>query len=184
MGGGAAAKAVGDREIRLIETRQGRLPVDPLERTSERRKPNMKSILFLTLFSLLTPAIAPRPQPGDDTLTFYLKKSDLVVIGKVMNAPVGVSFELGVIEYLCEIKVGDVLKGDPTLEGTTIKARIVRFMKDPRDAHPLLAKGAECTVFLEGRANGTPAWKSADPWFALQSPSPWMARSLKRLAKK
>lgn len=121
---------------------------------------------------------------SDDTLKFYLSKSDFVVRGTIANHPEAIFDEIGVPNYYCEFKIADVLKGDAKLKDKTLKLNIMRFEMDKKDRHPLIKKDAECIVFLKKQTKGTvPHWFTADFWFGIQHPSPWMAKSLKRLAK-
>lgn len=123
-----------------------------------------------------------RADEGDDTLRGWLAKADVVVAGQIVSEPVGFSFELGVVNYPCDFKVADVLKGDAKLAGQTIKVNIVRFERDAKDKSPLIQKNAECILFLKQYGQEKPAWRTADFWFGIQPGSPWLARSLKRIA--
>lgn len=137
--------------------------------------------LLALLFSLI--AVLPvRGDDGDDTLKSFLSKSDLVVMGKITSEPIGINYETGVPNYNCEFRVQDVLKGDAKLKAQVIKINIMRFEIDAKDKHPLIKKDGECILFLKSAAPNTPGWVTADFWFGIQYPSPWMARSLKRLA--
>ncbi len=121
---------------------------------------------------------------GDDTLKFFLSRSELIVSGRITTDPTGMSEEVGVFNYTCEFQIQDVLKGDTSLKGRDINVRIIRFERDARDKHPLIKKDKECILFLKSAPNASPtapAWVTADCWFGVQEPGPWMARSLKRL---
>jgi hypothetical protein len=121
---------------------------------------------------------------SDDTLEFFLRKSDLVVIGQIKNEPSAIIKEVGVLNYVCDFEVSDVLKGDKTLNAKTIKINIVRFEMNEKDRNPLIRKDSECIVFLKMQPDGNaPRWETADFWFGIQNPSPWMAKSVKRLGK-
>ena len=142
----------------------------------------LKVLLSLALGAVLLPLTTPRPDAGDDTLRFYLEKSDLVVLGKITNIPIGVTSEIGVFRYVCEVEVAEVLKGDPALVGETVRTTLSRFEMGKADRNPLIAKGAESILFLKKRKKGSiPAYGSADFWFSVQYPSPRMALALKRL---
>jgi len=142
----------------------------------------MKYIFLFACATFLAPA-ATRADSSDDTLKFYLKKSDLVVLGTIKSDLIGVSEEVGVLNYVCEFKVAEVLKGDPELKSKTIHVNIMRFELDPKDKHPLIRKDADCILFLKQEGEGTiPNWITTDFWFGIQQPSPSMAKSLKRLA--
>ena len=144
----------------------------------------MKLLSAFLVAAVLLPSIV-LADAGDDTLKFYLSKSNLVIKGKINTEPLGTVDELGVPNYICEFKVADVLKGDGKLKGKTININIMRFEMDKKDRHPLIRKDAECILFLKKPPKGSvPQWVTADFWFGVQHPSPWMAKSLKRLAKK
>jgi hypothetical protein len=52
-----------------------------------------------------------------------------------------------------------------------------------KDRHPLIKKDAECILFLKKQPPGNiPRLASADYWCGVQHPSPWMFKSLRRLA--
>ncbi len=123
-----------------------------------------------------------RADDGDDTLKFYLSKSPLVVVGKIVDEPQGIIDRAGQPNYVCQFSVTEVLKGDTKLVGETLGVNIVRYEGDKQDKHPLLHKNAECILFLKGVSPDRPIWRTVDVWFGMQQPSPWMARSLARLA--
>ena len=94
----------------------------------------------------------------------------------------GLLGEAGVPNYICVFDFSDVGKGDAKLKGKTIRVNIKRFEMDKKDHHPLIAKDAECILFLKMEGAGaSPHWVTADFWFGIQHPSPWMVKSLKRL---
>ena len=133
----------------------------------------------LGVLALATSVVA---DDSDDTLRSYLAKSDLVVLGEITSEPSEFRKEIGIANYVCDFKVADVLKGKLLAE-KTLTVKIARFERDEDDRIPELKNGGKCILFLKRAANGeTPSWKTADFWFGLQRPSPWMARSLKRLA--
>ena len=139
----------------------------------------MKALLsFLSLLTLGT-ALA---NDSDDTLKLYLSKSDLVVSGTIESRSADASWEIGVMEHLCEFKVEEVAKGDIKLKGQVIKVNIKRFELDKEDEHPLVKAGGACVLFLKNEPPGTsPSWRTADFWFGIQQRSPMLLRSLKHL---
>jgi len=139
---------------------------------------------LLALLVSIIAALPVRGDTGDDTLKSFLSKSDLVVMGKITSEPIGMIFESGAPNYICEFRVQDVLKGDGKLKDQVIKVNIMRFEMDAKDKHPLIKKDGEGILFLKSATPNTPAWVTADVWFGVQHPSPWMAGSLKRLAAK
>ena len=139
---------------------------------------------LIALLASLIAVLPVRGDSGDDTLKSFLSKSDLVVMGKITSEPIGITSEAGVPNYICEFRVQDVLKGDGKLKDQVIKVNIVRFEMDAKDKHPLIKKDGECILYLKSATPNTPSWVTADFWFGVQHPSPWMARSIKRLAAK
>ncbi|MEI9896475.1 MAG: YfbK domain-containing protein [Chthoniobacter sp.] len=145
---------------------------------------SMKRALFLicmVVFGLISPA---RADGGDDTLKFYLSKSDIVVLGTIVSEPIGIVDEVGVVNYVCDFKVSETLKGDVPAKDAVTRVTIVRFERDATDRHPLIKKGGECILFLKKTAGATPALQTADFWFGVQYPSNWMGSAVKRLVQK
>jgi hypothetical protein len=121
---------------------------------------------------------------GDDTLRSYLKKSALVVLGEITSEPIGMSTEAGVLNYICDFRIAEVLDGERPADDT-IRVAIIRFENSDADRIPELKQGSRWILFLKSAPRGaTPVWETADVWFGVQRPSPWMARSLKRLSGK
>ncbi len=147
---------------------------------SIRRQAAVVLTVVMGVMALATVAIA---DDGDETLRFYLARSDLVVLGEIASEPSEFQKEIGVANYVCDFKIAQVLKGKRPARDT-ITVKIVRFERDEEDRFPEVKKGSKYILFLKHAANGeTPVWKTADFWFGVQRPSPWMARSLKRLAE-
>lgn len=143
----------------------------------------MKTTLTAAVALVLT-AVVCLADDSDETLVRWLSRSDLVVLGMIVTEPTGITSELGVPNYICEFKVSDVCKGDMDLKGKIIRGNIKRFEMKKEDHHPLIKRDSECILFLKMEGNGTvPQWVTADFWFGIQQPIPWMVRSLKRLAK-
>jgi hypothetical protein len=138
------------------------------------------AILLGLVLALAAPALA---DDSDDTLRFFLSKSDLVVLGEITSEPVGIVGEDGVVNYICDFRIAKVLKGKKPNKDT-ININIVRFEGANEDRLSELKKGGKCIIFLKNAGRGEkPVWRTADFWFGFQRPSPWMARSLKRLAE-
>lgn len=136
--------------------------------------------------ALVLPALTAADD-GDDTLRFYLLKSDVVLLGEFTAAPlVGAIKEEGVIHYQAEFKISQLLKGEALGErrvGGTIQVDIVRFEQEPQDRLLELKKGGKCILFLKcNDRQATPSYITSDVWFGVQRPSPSMATSLSRLA--
>jgi len=137
--------------------------------------------LFILTVFLVSGISIVKADDSDDTLKFYLSKSDLVVLGEIITEPMGIIKELGVPNYICEFEISDVLKGNSELKGQIIKINIMRFEMEEKDRHPLIQKNSELILFLKSTGSDVPSWATVDFWFGVQYPSPWMAKSLKRL---
>jgi hypothetical protein len=121
---------------------------------------------------------------SDHTLHRWLSRSDLVVIGTVANNPVAVVSAKGVLNYHWAFKVADVCKGNADLRGESISVSTTRIEIDEKDLHPLIKKDAESILFLKNEGTEEkPNWVTADYWFGIQRPSPWMVKSIKRLVR-
>jgi hypothetical protein len=122
---------------------------------------------------------------GDDTLRFYLSRSDVVVLGEFASELDAHTREAGVVHYGGTFRIDQLIKGKAQGErrvGGTIDVHVVRFESAPEDRLPELKKGGRCILFLkENKQPGSPC-STVDVWFGVQRPSPWMARSLARLA--
>jgi len=117
---------------------------------------------------------------SDDTAKFYLSKSDVVLHGTMLEGPLVFHGSSGIYNHSRKFKVSDVLKGDSTLKGTTVRVNIISI----GFADPLIhTKNTECILFLKQSPNNVPHLETADFWFGIQYPFPWMIKSLKRLAK-
>lgn len=146
----------------------------------------MKALLSCIL--LLASATAAFGDTDDDTLQYYLSKSNFVVMGEIVSEPAGASSETGVIHYGCNFKVSQAVRGfnrggkkDEIKADSQIKVDIIRFEMNDADKCPEIKKGGKCILFVKEVNNGTPVWKTADFWFGVQRASPWMMRSLARL---
>jgi hypothetical protein len=127
--------------------------------------------------------VAVRADESDDTLRFYMRQSDLVVSGTIVNEPEGIVDEAGVINWICTLKMTGVLHGKKP-DADTIGVNIARFEIDAKDRPSYLKKGAECILFLKNHSKtGKPSWMTADYWFGIQPRFPTMERSIKRLSE-
>jgi hypothetical protein len=137
--------------------------------------------MLALLFTLTSASAAPgsSAESGDDTLKYFLSKSDLVVFGKITNMMV---FTTGTTIYLFDYQIREVMKGDGARKGQSIAVSINR-MEDPKwKWNPFLKEGSECILFLRSaKPPAKPPWREADYWFAVQPPSGSMVSSLKRL---
>ena len=138
----------------------------------------MRSLVWVLVATILPVLVAA--DVGDDTLEFYLKKSELVVVGTIVELwGIHHHGKRMVQPWTYELKVSDVIRGGDSLKGKSIKFSVRRFMKDEKDVDPLLKKGSECLVFLKDDGDGD--WQTADIWFGVHFPCPAMIESLKRL---
>ena len=150
----------------------------------------MKQAVFKTcLFLAVVMPLAARAvglgfgsEPDDDTLTFYLSKSNCVVLATITDVTCVTTDPERPI-YLCAIRVGEVYKGDLQMAGCVTNVSICRCEKSQRDRHPSLQEGGRCILFLKNAANTNtvPRLVSADMWFGVQCPSAAMGRSLERI---
>jgi hypothetical protein len=117
---------------------------------------------------------------GDDTLEFYLAKSQQVVFGEVTAEPFGFSWEGGVVHYSVNFRIIETIRGE-LVAGKTIQAGIVRF--ESEDADRLrLSKGSRCVLFLKRQSPGNiPEWSTVDPWFGCLPENSQLRSALKRL---
>lgn len=138
------------------------------------------AILVAVLGTTLCPPLAA--SESDDTLRYYLSKSDLAVAGTLASEPVGVTDEDGIVHYICDLKVLDVLAG--SLSEKRIQVDVVRHELKEEDRLPYLRKGADVVLFLAKAGEGaTPAWKTADLWFGVQFYNSALARAVPRVAR-
>jgi hypothetical protein len=126
----------------------------------------------------------------EETLVFYLAKSDVVVLGEFAGEPIRKGASKFGTDYQADFKIAKVLKWDApgdTKAGATIKVNIVRTVLheadfEPEDQLPDLKKGGKCILFLTCyQEKPTPSYITADIWFGVQRPSSWMAKSLARI---
>lgn len=73
----------------------------------------MRRILLLPLCLFCSVAVA---DDGDETLRFYLSKSDVVALGKFASEPIGKSSEQGVVHYQADFKIARLIKGEKSGE--------------------------------------------------------------------
>jgi hypothetical protein len=135
------------------------------------------------VFGLVVVLAAPAFVRGsDDTLRYFLSKSDLVVLGEITSNASRSSEEVGAVNYACDFQMAEVLKGRKPAD-EAIPVIVTRFELEEGDRLPELKKGCKCILFLRNTGTGDkPRWETADVWFGFQRPSPSMARVLKKLA--
>jgi len=136
----------------------------------------MKTAISLALL-LLCPCVV-RADDSDDTLRFYLSKSELAVVGQVLDEPFGITSEAGVDNYVCRIRVVEHLAGT-ALKANVLRANVVRFS----DTGGVPRKDAKYILFLKSHARNIPSWETADVWFGILPYHGGTARSIERVAR-
>lgn len=125
-----------------------------------------------------------------ETLRYYLAKSDVVVLGEFASEPIRKFAGKHGTDYQADFKIAQLVKWDApgdTKTGATITVHIVRATLHeedfaPEDQLPDLKKGGKCILFLTCHdEKPTPSYITADIWFGVQRPSSWMAKSLTRI---
>lgn len=116
---------------------------------------------------------------SDDTLRFYLNKSELVIVGKVVNEPFGVSGEAGVENYGCQIEVEKVVAGELKVGEEPIKVTVTRFTGTGGEPK----KGESYLLFLKSYGGRKGYWQTADFWFGIMPAATAPIPSLERLAE-
>jgi len=137
--------------------------------------------MLTSLAALLSACNIAAGNESDDTLRYYLSKSELVVVGTITNEPLVVFDSEYVPNYICKFNVSTVLKGDEALARTIIPVTIVRFEKTKEDKNPLVKRGGKCILFLRKSVGENSGWETADFWFGIQDPFPWLADALSRV---
>jgi hypothetical protein len=139
---------------------------------------------FLAVGLVFVLSASAHADSGDDTLRFFLSRSDLVVVVTITSDPQAIPKEAGAVHYNCNAAVAEVLKGaGEASPKDELSVSIIRLEREAEDKVPYLKKGGKCILFLKSAGVKVPYWESADVWFGVQRHSPWMARSLKRLAQ-
>jgi hypothetical protein len=144
----------------------------------------MRCMIALGLALALPGLVAARD--SEETLRFYLAKSDVVVAGEFTSEPVRKTPNKFTTHYQADFTITQLLKWEAPGKaqvGGVIKVHVVRTELEDEDRLPELKKGGKCILFLECHdLKPTPSYITADVWFGVQRPSSWMAKSLARLA--
>ncbi len=143
-------------------------------------KGSTKMIRALLSFALLLliPAILVADE-GDDTLLYYISKSDFIVSGTLESrAGVLVDRDGGWGTWMCNLRINEVLKG------SVITSTVAVTIYALADKRPLYMNGdTSCILFLRGSGGGIRTWQNADPWFGVQPYNWLMANRIKDLVK-
>ncbi len=122
------------------------------------------------------------PTDNNDLLCRLIAKSELVVAGTVVTAPVVREEEARGVTYRFRFGVAKVLKGDKGGEAE-LMVHVSRFELIRQDRHPELKKGGKCILFLTpARRSDVPSWQSTDGWFGVQQDDYTMAADIKKIA--
>jgi hypothetical protein len=119
----------------------------------------------------------------EETLRYYLAKSDLVVVGEFTSEPVVKEAIFETRHHEADFKIAQVIKWDApkTRVGETIK---VGILLEGEERLPEMKKGGKCMLFLECHAlKPKPAYITADNWFGVQRPNPRLASALAQVIK-
>ena len=65
---------------------------------------DVKTMKLLTFLISLIAVLPVRGDSGDDTLKYYLSKSDLVVVGKITSDPIGIVDESFAPHYILSVR--------------------------------------------------------------------------------
>ena len=120
---------------------------------------------------------------GDEILKQRLDRCDLAIVVEMLRDPQGTISEKGVVDWQCNAKILQVMKGDLNTGKITFSA--TRFESEAGDECPELRKGKKCILFLIGDRydQKLAKWETADPWLGVMRHSPTMAKDLARIAK-
>lgn len=143
---------------------------------------------FLSLIVVVLAGIPAAAGESDDTLQAYLQKSKVCVSGTFVEV-IGESGEQGVVHYVCEFKVAEVIAG--VCPDKRIRVGFVRLENKDEDKLPFLKEGAKCILFLNGPSGQVQsvsgerinAYSLADPKFGIQQYTDALATALKRIAE-
>ena len=115
----------------------------------------------------------------EETLRFYLAKSDVVVVGEFASEPAEVMANVELRHSQADFKITEIVKWDApdkTKVGDTIK---VHILLDAEERLPELKKGGKCMLLLKCQdLKPTPSYLTADIWFGVQRPNARLAKAL------
>jgi hypothetical protein len=141
------------------------------------------SVSVFTAFLLLLAAPfaatgQDKPDSDDDTLRYYLSKSEAVVVGKVTDGlqRIGVDSDpipVNVIGF--QVKVTDSIKGKVAAK-QTIMVTVTRAFDIGQSLPP--EQGQKVVLFLKSSGD---SWVSTDKWFGMQPHSRTLVEHLKRV---
>lgn len=133
---------------------------------------------LLILAMPLTAVGQDKTDSDDDTLKYYLSKSEAVVVGTVTDGlqRIGVDFTpIPVNSIGFEIKVIDSIQGKVAAKQTMVLT-VTRAFNLGQSLPPV--QGEKVVLFLKASGN---SWVSVDKWFGMQPYSPTLVENLKRV---
>ena len=124
----------------------------------------------------------------DDTLQRYLAQSKFCITGRLISVRSEESGEQGGAQYLCDVQLLEVIKGE--LTASRIRITFVRPDAGQDELHCLKA-GARIILFLDGPTKGAPvtagavvdSYSLADAEFGILPYTDALADALKRIAE-
>lgn len=136
------------------------------------------TVCLLVLVMPFTAVGQDKQDSDDETLRYYLSKSEAVVVGKVTDGlqRIGVDFNpipVNVIGF--EIKVTDSIKGKVAAK-QTIMVTVTRAYNIGQSLPP--EQGEKVVLFLKSSGD---SWVTADKWFGMQPHSLTLVEHLKRV---
>ena len=136
------------------------------------------TVFLLLLTAPFTAVGQDKPDSDDDTLRYYLSKSEAVVVGKVTDGVqrIGVDFNpipVNVIGF--EVEVTDSIKGKIAAK-QTIMVTVTRAHNIGQSLPP--EQREKVVLFLKSSGD---SWVSADKWFGMQPHSLTLVENLKRV---
>jgi hypothetical protein len=134
--------------------------------------------MFAFGLALMLPGLAVA-EDIEETLRYYLAKSDVVVVGEFASEPVEIMANEELRHSQADRTITQIIKWDApekTRVGDTLN---VHVLLDAEERLPELKKGGKCMLFLKCRdLKPKPTYITADIWFGVQRPSARLAKAL------
>jgi len=146
-------------------------------------KSKLLKVLPFVVLSIIFACTGTQADESDDTLEYYLSKSQVVVHGKIFTEPRVNKYKekKGATSHEFDFQVIDVIKGDFTKKNDILMVNVLQFVDNPTDQHPLINKDKTSILFLKDSGYRQMLLETVDHWFAVQYPNPNLLKSLKRL---
>jgi len=153
-------------------------------------------ILFALPLAMLA-AMASQARASDETLKYYLSRSQYVLAGELVAEPVkeGKPFKWAadqkdsMVVYTCRVKIVEQFQYHSSPSPWTANREITLYVlrHDGSERPAGLKKGEKCIFFLSwiygGPGEGT-SIVTSDPWFGVQRYDPKMAEKLREQGKR